>query len=68
MELFTLMKYNMHVRRKQFILKMEAAWTSEMFISYHSIKRYHNSEAAWTSGMFISYHNTTWRHNSRRCR
>jgi hypothetical protein len=37
-------------------LKMEAAWTSETSVSYHTRLK---MEAAWTSETLVSYHNTT---------
>jgi len=42
---------------------MEAAWISEMLISYHNSIFRAKMEAAWTSETLISYHNISsgWR-------
>jgi hypothetical protein len=46
-------------------MKMEAARSSEMMVSYHINKQHHNpvKEATRSSKTSVSYHITTWRHN-----
>jgi hypothetical protein len=38
----------------RFTLKMEAAWTSETFVSYHNNKGHHNTEELGLNYYFLS--------------